>query len=121
MATIRALYRTDDSPRQTVFINLSEGVLSLRVNGRSVNAQGGLSATIPITAYANTNRSGYGIFARGVYVEWVDSAPVGYNLKGRLFLPVVRYSRWRDIMPTMAGQYLGHEVMVISKRYESMG
>lgn len=119
-ATVQTKYALDQRPLQIVNANITQAVIDVQVDGVGSNGPPSGGVTVPVSAYMDAGRNGIGVHARGIYVEWINPPDLSYSLETGLFIPILRFALWREIMPTMTGSYRGGRFRVVGKRSESV-
>lgn len=115
MATIQSKYELGEDPPHILQIVIDEEVLNVIWDGHGANQVPSGGVTIPITVYSNMRRRESGIHCRGIQMVWTGSAPTGYNPSGRLFIPVMRLTRWRQLKVGNTLTHLGQQGKIVSK------
>lgn len=101
-------------------------VMPIRVQPETLVFAGGVANTPPagavtlgLYAFASGGKRKYGVHARQVVVEWVGTAPAGYDPVGKIRLPVLTPAAYAAYLPGTIGTYLGAGVRVVSRRPET--
>lgn len=115
---VETKYETDTAPTHVVRARVSQAVIDFRLFNGGRNNPPSADVTVAISATMSTDRKRPSIGARGILVEWTGEPPEGYDANGRLWIPVLRPGKWRVYKPHELGEYLGQEIIVVSKRPE---
>ena len=118
MAKVVVKYELEQNPRAVLRASVESQVLGLRLTGLGFNNQVTAGMTHDIGVYMGADRSGQGVHARGLWIQWTDEPPEGYNLENRLFVPILRRDRFRSYKPHQTGLYLNRPFIVVGKRPE---
>lgn len=113
------LYELDENTEfDAIRIDVDEEITSVRFEGGARNGPRNNGTVFPISAYANTRRSGFGVHCRGVSVGWISDVPEGYDPKGILFIPVLRPFRFNQIRAGTTLTYRDGTAIILGKRPE---
>lgn len=116
----RSVYQADQTgPNLTLVATYDPVIETFNPTGAGINSPPNDPATIPVSVYMSTDRNSYGVHARGVVVQFVGTPPAPYSEDTKLFIPVLLVTRFRSYKIGMLANYLGGQVMIVSKRPET--
>jgi len=87
--------------------------------GGTANAFSAGTVNLGLFAQVGKNRGAYGVGCRKVTVRWVGGAPEGYKAGESLSIPVFSQAAYNSYTPGSVGQYLGSQVVVVSRTPEN--